>query len=245
MSAASVAAARRDVLRLLKAPALDGFGWSVLAAVTIGTNLLDFASVPLAGAPPGVPFLFAALARAALLFWAGYAITRHMAGVPRAYAITPAFARYAAYSLLILAAFFVVVGGGTRLLGQDAPLERQWLTMLAGIALLGILTIRLLAWSAALATGAGFASLGSLWRAQRGRDLPIILAFVALVLPLAAIHLALTLVGIRLPLSANATAALAVVDGAVQALQLAITCALAVVAWRGAGGALRDPAARR
>ena len=45
-------------------------------------------------------------------------------------------------------------------------------------------------------------------------------------LPFAAIHLALTLVGVRLPLSGSGVASLALVDGVISAVQLILTNAL-------------------
>ena len=57
-------------------------------------------------------------------------------------------------------------------------------------------------------------------------------AFAILVLPPAALHLAFTLIGVRVPVAAGPLAFLCIVDGLVSALQLALSSAVAAVALR-------------
>ncbi len=233
-----MAAVRRAMIALVTPSMLGVTAWSALAAVTIGTNLLDFLAMPAPGVAPGATFLLASFVRVAAIFYAGYALLRLMAGVARPLAPGWAFARYAALALVLLVAFGVVSVVVARPLVTGQALERQWLVMLLVAIVWTAFTLPLLAWQTALANGAPFRAFGALWRGQSGRWGALFLGYIALVLPFAAIHLALTLIGVRLPLSAGATASLAVVDGVVQAVQLAFTCALGVVAWRLAGGAV-------
>jgi hypothetical protein len=227
---ASVVGVRRATIAT--ATRLDGTSWLILLAVTVGTNLLDFAAVPSAGGRPGLGFLLAALLRVALVFWVSYTLLRRLAGTARPHAVTIAFWRLALLQLAML----IVVGLATRLAfimaGPNPPLATAWLAGFLGLAGAGLLTIRILAWHTALAVGAPFAALGALWLAQKDAAGRIALAFVALILPVAALHLALTLVGIRIPLAPLPHLLVAVVDGIVQAWQLALTLGLAVVAWQ-------------
>lgn len=230
MIEATMVGVRRAVLAALGA--IDPVTWMLAAAIAIGTNLSDFAVVPAPGEPPRAAFFVAVAARVALVFWISFALPRRIAGVARPYAVTRGFWPFA------LLLFLLMIGSGAAqrlLLGSvvdELPLERQWLLMLIGAAAWGGITIRLAAWQAHLALDGPVRSLGALFSAQKGVTFPILLAFIALILPLAAIHLALTLIAVKLVFPPATFAALAVVDGAVQTVQLALTAALSVVALR-------------
>lgn len=204
----------------------------MLLAATIGTNLLDFASMPASGARPTVPFLAAAIVRVVLVFWIAYAVQRRLTATPCPFAVQPSFWRFCVLEVVLFVGFGICVKLALMAAGTSPPLATEWLASFLALALWSLATIRTLAWVAALGAGAPFAALPRLWRAQTGMDLALIGAFCALVLPPAAIHLALTLVGLKVPLPPKPKLALLLCDGMVQALQLAFTCALAAVAWR-------------
>ncbi|MDB5690714.1 MAG: hypothetical protein JWL91_2590 [Sphingomonas bacterium] len=222
--------------------------WALAAFVTTVANLIDFAAVPSPGEGAGGGFVVAALARILLVLGAGYAIMRRMAEVPRPLAPGLAFLRFAAFSIISLA----LIGTLTQLIGRatgiaDQPLSTQWLIMFAAAAVLGVAVIAVSPVGPALAAGAPFRGILGVVRRTRGMRLPLAAVFLQCVLPFAAVHIALTLIASRLPLSGRAVAALALIDGVVSAVQLLFTAALFVTAWRMGEGrqALRKAGSRR
>jgi hypothetical protein len=208
-----------------------------LLLATIGTNLIDFAAAPAPGGKPDIGFVAAAIVRIVAVLWVSYALQRHLAGGAQAFRPKPALARFVALQILLLAGFGLAMRLGTIMQGPGpAPLATQWLFAFLPTALYALFTIRLLAWNAALAMGEPFRALGGVWRGQSGYDVPICAAYLSIVLPLAAIHLAMTLIALKTVMSPNALLVLAVVDGLFQALQLGLTCALGALAWRIARG---------
>ena len=219
--------------------------YAMLAAfVAIGANLFDLASLPVPGAGSNGGFVAAAIVRIVAVFLATYAILRRMAETPAPFRPGAAMARFFALALLLAVLSGLVTAGGARLLGGDEmDLASRWLVTLALAALWGVVTIRLVGWPAVLANGEPFGALPAAFRRLRGCGGRLALVFLQLVLPFAAIHLALNLIGAALPLPGGALAALALVDGVVSAIQLVLAAALAAVAMRIAAdraGALRD-----
>jgi hypothetical protein len=227
----STAQVRAGILAGVRA---GGAEFAMLAAfVTVGTNLIDFATVPAPGEGVTSPFVAAAIIRVLAVFYVTYIILRRMAGTAAPFRPGAALLRFFLVSIIGAILFGLITGGGARLAGmRDAPLETQWLITLALGAAWNVLIIRLVGWTAALANDAPFRVLPDVFRASRGAALPLVLAFLQIVLPFAAIHLALTLLSVRLPLSGTALAALALIDGLVSAAQLVLACALAVFAAR-------------
>jgi hypothetical protein len=224
---------------LVRAGTLGISDWSMLLAVTIGTNLLDFAAVAPPGGRSGPMFLLAAALRVVLVFWIIYVLLRRLTGTARPFRIDSGFWRLALLQLGLLIFAGLATRLGLILMGPHPTLAGQWLGALIGMALAGLLTIRLAAYHTALAVGAPFAALGPLWRNQKDATTGLVIAFVVLVLPIAALHLALTLVGLRIPMQPVPHTLLVVADGVVQAWQLILTLALATVAWRIAGSPAR------
>ena len=243
----STAEVRAGILAGLRAA---GAEFAMLAAfVAVATNLLDFATVPAPGEGATGAFLAAVIVRVLGVFYITYAIQRRMAGTPAPFRLGVPFLRFFLVVMISAVLFGLVTGGGSRLIGvREMALETQWLVTLALGAAWNVLVIRLVGWAPALANGAPFRALPKLFRATRGAALPLILAFCQIVLPFSAIHLALTLLGVRLPLSGTALAALGLIDGVISATQLLLGCALAVFAARlgtERGGPLREAPARR
>lgn len=232
MIAVTAGEVRASLWRHLRAPVMSAELWLATAFVTIGTNLLDFATVPVPGTAPGAAFIAAAIVRVGLVFWIGYVLARRMAQWPNPWAIRPSFARYFLFGIVMAAAFAILV----KLAGLAQPAEpslaSEWLAMLVAVAIWSALTIKLIAWNTALALDAPFRALPGIWRDLRGAGVALAMVFLQVILPFAAIHYALTLVGLRLALSGTALAALAAVDGVISAIQLVLTVALSVVAWR-------------
>jgi hypothetical protein len=218
--------------------------YAMLAAfVAIGANLIDLASLPLPGAGSNGGFLAATIIRIVAIFYATYAILRRMAGTPAPFRPAAGLARFAALALPLAMASGLVTAGGARLLGgSDMDLASRWLLTLVLAAAWGVVMIRLVGVPAVLANGAPFRALPANFRRLRGCGVRLALVFLQLVLPFAAVHLALTLIGAALPLPGGALAALALVDGVVSAIQLLLTCALAVTAMRIAADRASDPA---
>jgi hypothetical protein len=227
-----------------------GAEFAMLAAfVAVATNLLDFATVPAPGEGATGPFLVAVIVRVLGVFYVTYAIQRRMSGTAAPFRLGVPFLRFFLVVMLSAVLFGLVTGGGARLIGsREMALETQWLATLGLGAAFNLLVIRLSGWAPALANGGPFKALPKFFRATRGAALPMILAYCQIILPFAAIHLALTLLGVRLPLSGTAYAALGLIDGVVSAAQLMLTCALAVFAFRlgtERGGPLREAPTER
>jgi hypothetical protein len=194
-----------------------GPGWWIVAvAVTAGTNLIDFFVVA-AGGGATPAFIAAALVRVGLVFWLGYALTRRLAGVERPAAPTMALARYALFMLAVAIAMGVLTGLAT-------------LISFLLCTLAGLLLVRLYAWQGALAVGDRTLGPAGAWRRLAGRTGALVLAYLA-ILPVAAVHHALTHYALQLLERPDLLAAIAIGDGLASALQLALTAALAVVAW--------------
>jgi hypothetical protein len=240
-------AARSGVATLLRTAGPEY--WLLATLATTATNLLDFATLPVPGELPGPAFFAAAVARVLIVFYATFAIQRRMAKVSAPFAAGAPFVRFLLFSLAF-AALYAAIGAGLSY-GVMLPamsISSQWLALLALAGLWGVLLIRLAAWGPALATGEPFRALPGLFRRLRRSQVPLAFVFLQLVLPFAAIHLALALLGARLPLSGTAFAALALIDGVITAIQLLIASALGVFAWRIAqdrDGALREAPGRR
>ena len=220
---------RRSVLSLLGAAGMSAEQWLLVVFVTIGGNLLDLAAAPLLGVDASIFYIVASVLRAAILFWIGYGIIRRMAGVARPWAFQRGFIAFALFTLLLVVLFGALVNAARLILPATLRLEQEWIVILALTGLWGVITIRLLAYQVAFATGT---ALASIWRGFRRVTLPLVLTYLALLLPFAAVHLAFSVIGLRLPLSGNAAAVLAVIDGLVTAVQLVLGCALSVIAWR-------------
>jgi hypothetical protein len=220
---------RRDTLSVLRTIRPDVLG--ALLVATIGANLLDFATPP--GGAAGISNIAVAVIESLIVFWANYAVQRQLGGGARPFRPAVATARFAALQILLLAGFALATRLGTILQGPgDVPLATQWLFGFIAIAFYALFTIRLLAWNAALAAGEPFSVLSGIWRAQAGGLGAIGGAYVALILPVTAMRLAIAIVAARIALTANVHLALAIIDGLLQALELGLTCALGVVAWR-------------
>jgi hypothetical protein len=213
-------------------PRLGRDGLVALLVIVIGTNLLDFVTAPASGSTPGAPFALAALIRIGGVFWVGYVIQHKLASGGRAFAIGPAFWRFAALQIVTLVGMLIVRLVLLRIVPPAPTLVGEWMANLTALAIWGIVSIRLLAWNAALSLEAPFAALRGIWRGQRGHDGAIAGAFIGLVLPAAAFHLALTLVAVRMPMAPQSRVTIAVIDGLVSALQLTLTCAIGAIALR-------------
>lgn len=240
----SIPGIRRAVIAHLKPPFVAVEMWLAALAVTTATNLIDFAVMPMVGQGGNAPLIIAAVARVVAIFWVGFAIVRRMAGVARPFAMGMPLARYLALTLLLGIGFGLFSQIASVAAGAEAEMADIWVAHILACAIWYVFTIGLLAWQAALAVDDRAVGLKGLFARQQGLLMPLWLAYVAIILPFAAIHAALTLVGAKLALSTNALAALALVDGAVSAVQLVATCALAVVAWKLASP-LREGAAAR
>ncbi|WP_404712660.1 hypothetical protein [Sphingomonas sp. MMS24-J13] len=220
---------RRDTLSVLRSIRPDVLG--ALLVATIGVDLLDLAAPP--NDDIGVSDVIAVIIRVVIVFSASYAVQRQLAGGAQPFRPTIAMARFAVLQLLLLAGYGLATKLGVIFQGTgEVPLATQWLFGFLALAFYALFTIRLLAWNAALAMGEPFSTLSEIWRRQAGHLGAIGGAYIALILPVTAIHLAMTLVSLRIVMTANLRLALALVDGLFQALELGLACALGVVAWR-------------
>lgn len=232
MSATTLARASIALLSRLRGATLVA-----LLAVTIGTNLLDFATIPAAGERPGSAFAISATIRVILVFWISFVVQRRLVDPRAGLGIAVGFWRFVLLQLLFVVGMIAVRAAVLKLSPPAPDLAGEWLANFIGLAIWGVIAIRLLAWNAALAAGAPFSELAPLWHGLRGQDAALIGAFVMIVLPPAALHLAFTLIGVRVAIAPAPLAFLNIVDGLVSALQLALNCAVAAVALRLATGA--------
>lgn len=216
--------------------------WLLAAAITSGTNTLDFVAAAEPDGKRSAFFAAAAALRIALIFWLAYALLRKLAGAERPMRIGMPFLRL---SLYMIATIVVVAAAGA--LGAFAsdgdPLNPfavfvSWIAMsLAGIAL-----VRLYAWQTALAVGDRTLGLQGGWRSLAGCHIALALAY----LPIAAIalvHSLLTRLALSPGRSRDELFALAACDGILSAVQLVLSASLAVQAYRTAkagSGALRE-----
>jgi len=235
LSAASV---RQSIWKL--ATAMPPILWLVAICVTVGTDLLDFLEAPVKGVRPGPGFVVAAIIRVMLVFALSYFVIRRMANVDRPYRLRPGFVRYVLFTLAMAALFGLLLRLVTLLGADRSSMAAEWMLMLVTMTGWSLLTIRLTAWSAGLAVDRPIRELPAYWRALAGNSIPLGVALLQIVTPFSAIHSALTLVAVRIPLAGKGLAALALIDGVVSTIQLMFTMALSVVAWRLADERLRD-----
>jgi hypothetical protein len=217
-------------------PRLQGGNLAALLAVTIGTNLIDFVTLPGSGQRPGMAFAAAAALRVALVFLISFFVQRRLVDPRAGFGIDRAFWRFVLLQLLLLIGMIAVRAVMLKLIPPAPTLAGEWLANFMALAIWGFVAIRLLAWNAAIAAGAPWRDLGRLWRNLRGHDAGLLSALAMLVLPPAALHLAFTLIGVRIHIATRPLAFLGLVDGLVSALQLALNCAVATVALRLATG---------
>ena len=227
MSATTLAKASIALL-----PRLGGATLVALLAVTIGTNLLDFAMIPAAGQRPGVAFAISAAIRVILVFWISFVVQRRIVDQRAGLGVGAGFWRFVLLQLLFLVGMVAVRAAVLKIAPPAPTLAGEWLANFIGLAVWGVIAIRLLAWNAALAVGAPFRELAVLWRGLKGQNAALIGVFVMIVLPPAALHLAFTLIGLRVHVAPGPLAFLSIADGLVSALQLALNCAVAAVALR-------------
>ena len=222
--------------------------WAIAAFAAIIANLIDFAAAPDPTVGPEASFFVAAILRLVLVIGAGYAIMRRMADVPRPLLPGIALLRFAAFSIVTLALIVMLtqsIGLGTGIAEQ--PLSTQWLIRFSAAAILGVVVIAVSPVGPALAGGIPFRGILDVVRRTRGMRLALAAVFLQCVLPFAAVHIALALIGARLPLSGRAIAALALIDGMVTGMQMLFAAALSATAWRMGEGrqALRRGGSRR
>ncbi|WP_380872876.1 hypothetical protein ACFB49_37720 [Sphingomonas sp. DBB INV C78] len=240
----SVAGIRRAVMDHLKPPFMPAELWLIVLFVTTATNLIDFAVKPDPGMAETPLFVAAMVVRVIAVFWINFAIIRRMAGITNPFAPGLPLLRFGALTFLLAAGsgIFAVVANVAA--GAEAEIADRWMARILSLMIWTAFTIGLFAWQAALAIDDPEFKLQGMHQRQRGKLTPLWLAFAAIILPFAAIHVALTMIGVKLALSPAALAALALVDGAASTVQLVATCALAVVAWKLASPLREGPAPR-
>jgi hypothetical protein len=231
---------------MLKLAGSLGAGWWLLAAaITSGTNLLDFFAAAQPDAARSLLFVAAALVRALLVFWLAYALIRRMAGTAEPMKPTFAFLRFALFMLGTVFVLGAATGLGTVITGAPADSAAAGIAAFLIITLVSVALVRLFAWQAALAVGDRTLGPAGAWRGLAGLMGGLVAAYL-IVAAVSAAHGFLTRLAIASADAPAALVALAVVDGLVSAVQLMLGCALAVAAWRLArdrSGALREDAA--
>jgi hypothetical protein len=220
----------RAMIASLRSPSMSVGWWLLVVAITSCTNLLDFFAAPKAGQTIGGAFAFAALIRVALVFWLSYALIRRLAGTDRPAAVTPALARFVGFQIGMLVLFGAITGFVSRVLGVEMG------GALGAIMTFLIMTgtylalVRLLAWQAALAVGDASLGPARAWHGLADAKVPLAIGYLVIA-GVSAVHSALTHLAIASDRSIG-LAGLALVDGAVSAVQLVLICALSVTAWR-------------
>lgn len=207
--------------------------WLAVIAGTTGTNLLDFATLPAPGTQPGFGFVVSGLLRVVIVLWVGFAAQRALAGGDRPFQPSAAMGRFLLLTVagLVLMAIMAKISGILRGPGP-VPLATDWLYAFLGLAAYGLLTARMLAWLCGLAMGQPFSALPALWRGQAHHSGQIITTFAGFILPIMALHGALTMIVIRIALPMELKMAIGVIDGVISAVQLILTSALGTVGWQ-------------
>jgi hypothetical protein len=224
----SLAGYQRALRLLLTGPAMGAVGWAALIAVLIGTNLLDFATLPRPGEMPGAPFFAAVLLRIVGVFGIAFFIERRFAGGGRALPALLRFVPVFMIVILILPALANLVA--VAVLGPGSDPIAVWLLPVAVAAALAVGFVGLLPMLAAAAGGQGLRGMVRALRSAGRPAWPLRLAYLTTVTPLAATHTLLTRVAMTV--TPGEQIAVGIVDGLVSALQLACLLGLAALGWR-------------
>jgi len=224
---ASVRGVRRGVLADA-APARLGMGWwLVVLAVCIGAGMLDLATLPGVRRGSGI-WIVIAIARVLTVLAVAYAVVRRIMRATPRHRDWQTFPRFVGLTVVLAIGFTMTQKIGAIAVNQlgEGNLANRWLAMLLVSAFWSVLLIRATAWSAALAAGRKFRVLPSLWRSLSGKWPILAIVYLQVILPLVAVHLALTLLSIELVLPHHTQIGLALIDGVVSATQLILTAAL-------------------
>jgi hypothetical protein len=210
--------------------------WLLLIAVAAGTEVALFAIVPEGGrnSAAAVGAILAVRALGAMYLTA--AMIRRLAGTPAPWRLDFGFAWFVLWEIAILAlveagAVGVVRGGGTVM---QPVFHRAFAAFAAGIVtpLADLLSLRLAAWAVVKTAAVGDTTLRASWRATRGQWGGAAAAYLVLVLPLFALHLAAT----AWPKTEAPAPALqheaAIGDGLLSAVLAGMLVALYVTIWR-------------
>jgi hypothetical protein len=209
--------------------------WLIALGITSFTNLADFLSGPGSGGAHSPQFLAAAVARIALVVWLAYALIRKMAGLARPATLELGLLRFFLFNVANGLLLGACAWAATLLLGSERdPLAFILLSQLL-LSLIVVMLVRLFAWQTALAIGDRSLGPVGAWRGLSGRHGMLAVAYLA-ILPFAVLHAVLTELAVRSQGDNPTLIVLAFGDGAVSSVQLALYCALAVIAWRLAGG---------
>lgn len=223
------AGAARSMLALARS--LSAGWWLLIIAVTSLTNLLDFLAAAQPDAARSPQFAAAALIRVALVFWVSYALIRRLGDHAAPMRLSPAFARFVLLAFAQLALVALAAGAARLIVGpSEARESAALLTTYLLLTLIMLVLIRLYAWQAALALGDRTLGAAGAWRRLAPYKLELATAYL-LIVPVAALHMLLTEAALAGG-SPGRLAVLALVDGLVSAGQLALSCSLAVAAWR-------------
>lgn len=219
--------------------------WLAVIAGTTGTNLLDFATLPVAGHKPGAGFVLSAIVRIVIVLWIAFAAQRALAGGDRPFQPSRAMGRF----VLLVIAGMILTAVATKIAGflrgpGPVPLATDWLVAFLALAVIGLLTARMLAWLCGMAMGEPFAALPGLWRGQAHHSGTVITVFAGLILPILALHGALTMIVLRIAMPMEMRLAIGVIDGVISAIQLILTSALGTVGWKIARQIEAAPATR-
>ena len=227
------------------AKALPVGWWLLAAAIAAGTNALDFLAASEPDAKRSAFFAVAVVLRVALIFWLAYALLRKLAGAERPMRIGMPFLRLTLFMIATVVVLGVVGALGALARDGDPLNPFAFVVTWLAVSIVALALIRLYAWQAALAVGDRTLGLDGAWRSLARSHGALAIAY----LPIAAIALVHSLLT-RMALSPGASREelllLAGVDGIVSAVQLVLSCSLAVEAYRAAkagSGALREGAA--
>jgi hypothetical protein len=208
--------------------------WLFVLAITAGTNALDFMAAAQPDAARSATFAVAALIRILLVFWIGFAILRRLAGPDGLSRAGMPFLRFSLFMIVMVALLAAATGLAVKLTGAGADNPVTGVVAFLLMTLISLALIRLYAWQAALAIGDRKLGPKGAWKALASRTGELRMAYLLLIVPVAALHSLLTRIALASGDDTATLLGLALVDGAVSAVQLVLTCSLAVSAWRAA-----------
>jgi hypothetical protein len=206
--------------------------WLLALFVLAITTYAELTTVPPPGLRAGPAFMAAAALRVVLVIWLVCAVLRSTAA--KAPVLWPglALARMTLpYVLLGVVVPGVAVVAARRLVPVPDTVADQWLMLFLASLAAQLVTLRLLGWLAALAAGDPIGPR-AIWVGLRGATLPLVRAFLVLVAPFLALHIAFTLIlSDGWVQTGPGLVALLAADTLVSTLQLGLGAILAVLAW--------------
>jgi hypothetical protein len=218
-----------EVLKTGITPAL----WLISGLAVIGVTIFRLATTPLPGEALVGVARFSGLFQLVVVLVLTYVLHRAAAQATPAFRFGMPLARFALLFVGLLIVAMLMLGLAGLLMPASARLADVWLAALAASTVASLVTLPLAPWQTALAVGDRTLGPAGGWQGLRGHFAGFLGAYLAIVTPFFAIHLALTLLldDPQSTLAGTVLIGVVAVDSAASLGQLVLTVGLGVAAW--------------